>query len=58
MAQKGESKFHAIQGNSNDGFKVIARSTGKALGHFSTREGAIQQLRAVEYSKHLRESGK
>lgn len=43
--------FHAIQ-RRRGGYDVIARSTGKSLGHHRTRASALAQLRAVERHIH------
>ena len=46
-------KFKAIRKSGKKGFKVIARSTGKALSRKPlSHKRALKQLRAVEYFKH------
>lgn len=49
------AKFHAVQkvkSGKSEQFVVKAKSTGKVLGRHPTREKAIKQLRAVEWSIH------
>lgn len=53
MARRTSRAFHPIRKAGKRGYKVIARSTGRALSKKPlSRRKAIKQLRAVEFHKH------